>query len=329
MHQGSSPENQSNIEQKENLKYDVLPNSQLYTANLAELLEVPGVEPKEDNISSMLTGLSDVESAVSPKLYQDKHGLPVTYDAATEEQKKAKSDSLSMLWHEMLSPLTVIKGYTSTLLQLNDAISEEEKLKYIRGIESASNRMIRFMENLRDVTRLEEPDSLFKQRISIYDLLRNITHEMQNQTTKHFIKIRPVERIPLVSADPEKIEQVINNLLGNAMKYSPNGGDIETEVLLVRSEQALEKVYGDTPHIKLPCVIVSVSDSGTGVPEAELKRIFERFYRIRNELTKATQGAGLGLYICKIIVEAHGGHIWARNKLQGGSIFSFSIPVDR
>jgi signal transduction histidine kinase len=112
------------------------------------------------------------------------------------------------------------------------------------------------------------------------------------------------------------------------MKYSPNGGDIETEVIMVRSSEALERIYTDTNPIKLPCVIVSISDSGIGIPESELKKVFERFYRIRNKLTKATQGSGLGLYICKIIIEAHGGHIWARNKPQGGCIFSFSIPTD-
>jgi signal transduction histidine kinase len=185
------------------------------------------------------------------------------------------------------------------------------------------------MENLRNITRLEEPDSLIKQRISLPDLLRNLTQEMQNQTTKHIIKIRPCERMPLISADPEKIEQVINNLLVNAVKYSPHGGDIETEVRMVRSEQVLERIFGTTPLIKLPCLIVSVYDSGVGIPDGEIKNIFGRFYRVKNKLTKATQGAGLGLYICKIIVEAHGGHIWARNKLQGGSIFSFSLPLDR
>ena len=320
MSQGAPSDNQSRTEQSNVQKYDAVPIERRFNTELAELLDIPAVE---------FPHVNDGGQEPTPKLYRDKHGLPVTYDAATEEQKKSRADSLSMLWHEMLSPLTVIKGYTSTLLQLNDAISEDEKLKYIQGIESATNRMIRFMENLRDLSRLEEPDNLLVQRISLPDLLQTITHEIQNQTTKHFLKIRPSEEIPLVSADPEKIEQVITNLLGNAIKYSPNGGDVETEVRLVRSEQVLERMYGNAPVMKLPCLIVSVSDSGIGIPESELKQIFQRFYRIRNKLTKATQGAGLGLYICKVIVEAHGGHIWAKNKLQGGSIFSFSLPVER
>ena len=87
-------------------------------------------------------------------------------------------------------------------------------------------------------------------------------------------------------------------------------------------------MFGDAPPVRLPCLITSVIDNGVGIPEAELDNIFERFYRVNNKLTRATQGVGLGLYICKIIVEAHNGRIWARNRLQGGSIFSFSLPVD-
>ena len=79
--------------------------------------------------------------------------------------------------------------------------------------------------------------------------------------------------------------------------------------------------------MQYPCLIVTISDSGIGIPESELERIFERFYRVNNRLTRATSGAGLGLHICKIIVEAHGGHIWAKSKARGGSTFSFSIPV--
>ena len=283
-------------------------------------------EAEDEHISRLLIGGNDTSTTAYPRVYQDQHGLPVTYNAANEE-KKTKSDGLSILWHELLSPLTVIKGYTSTLLQLNDDITENQKSQYIQGIESASNRMIRLLENLRDVTRLEEADSLTIQRVSMLDLLRTIISEMQSQTVNHIIKIRPSARIPLTSADPEKIEQVVTNLVTNAVKYSPQGGDIEAEVRMVQNERELRSMFGDTHPLRLPCIIVSISDSGIGVPESELYRIFERFYRVNTKLHRTTPGAGLGLYICKIIVEAHGGCIWAKNRLQGGSIFSFSLPL--
>jgi nitrogen-specific signal transduction histidine kinase len=262
-------------------------------------------------------------------MYKDKHGIPVAYDAQTDKQRKhIKSDTISVLSHELLSPLTLIKGYTATLLQLNDAITEEQKEQYLKSIDSASNRVIRLLENLRDMTRLEEKDAILAQPVYFFDLVRTVASEVQSQTKKHVIKLRPSPRLPRVRVDPEKIDQVLNNILANAMKYSPQGGDIDIEIQVIQSAQELQRMFGDMPEVRMPCLITSITDNGIGIPEAELDNIFERFYRVNSKLSRATQGVGLGLYICKIIIEAHGGQIWARNRLQGGSIFSFSIPLE-
>jgi two-component system sensor histidine kinase VicK len=254
------------------------------------------------------------------------------YDASIAEKKKeanAETNIISVLWHELISPLTVIKGYAATLLQLNDVITEEQKNQYLHGIDAASNRVIRLLENLRDITRLEETDVLTLQKISLVDLLRQAAYEAQNQTTKHIIKLRPSIRLPLVKADPEKIELVLSNLLVNAIKYSPQGGDIEIEIRAVGDEDELKRLFPDAPSVALPCLIVSIADSGIGIPKTELESIFEKFYRVKNKLTHVTTGAGLGLYICKIIIEAHGGSIWARNRQSAGSRFHFSLPLER
>jgi signal transduction histidine kinase len=285
---------------------------------------------QEEEPINILTGTAG-ESAPVPRVYEDRHGLPVIYDVPAQErskQAKTETNTISVLWHELITPLTVIKGYTATLLQLNHVITEEQKEQYLKGIDSASNRVIRLLENLRDITKLEETDAITMQRIPILDLLRQAASEMQNQTTKHIIKLLPCARLPLVKADPEKIEMVINNLLVNAIKYSPLGGDIEVGVRVVRDEEELRKIYGDTPLLRLPCLIISVADTGVGIPEGDLDQIFIKFYRVKTKLTRTTPGAGLGLYICKIIVEAHGGHIWARNRLQSGSVFHFSLPLE-
>ncbi len=267
------------------------------------------------------------------RVYEDKDRLPVLYDSAlqgqTAKQPKNETSIISVLWHELISPLTVIKGYASTLLELDHAITEEQKEHYLRGIDSASNRVIRLLENLRDITKLEESGSIAPQRIPLLTLLQLSASEMQNQTTKHVIQILPCPRLPMVTADPEKIELVINNLLVNAIKYSPDGGDIEIGVRIVRNGPELRSMFEDAPLVKLPCLIVSVADSGIGIPEAELDRIFEKYYRVKNSGAPVAPGAGLGLYICKIIVEAHGGLIWARNRLPGGSVFNFSLPLEK
>jgi signal transduction histidine kinase len=295
-----------------------------------ERIEVERASYRQDTTVKEING--DGQKEPASKMYQDRHGLPVMYDIASHEQKKqlkTETNTISVLWHELITPLSVIKGYAATLLQLNDAITEEQKEQYLKGIDSASNRVIRLLENLRDITKLEETDALTLLRISMPDLLRQIASETQNQTNKHIIKLRPCARLPLIKADPEKIEIVMNNLLINAIKYSPRGGDIEIEIRAVRSEQELKTIFGETPAVTLPCVITSVADSGVGIPAAELSQIFEKFYRVKTNLTKTTPGAGLGLYICKIIVEAHGGHIWAGNGKNGGTVFHVALPVDQ
>jgi signal transduction histidine kinase len=286
---------------------------------------------RRDNSAMDLPDNLDDGNLGVPEMYQDQNGLDVMYDATTHNQRKqAKTETniVSVLWHELISPLTIIKGYAATLLQLNDAVSEDQRQQYLKGIDTASNRLIRLLENLRDVTSLEETNALALQRISMSDLIQQIVSEMQNQTTKHVFRILSGPRLPLVKADPEKIEMVINNLLANAIKYSPDGGNIEVSFRAVRSDDELRKIYGDTPMVQTPCIVVSIADSGVGIPPDELDRIFEKFYRIKNKLTHSTPGAGLGLYICRIIVEAHGGNIWARNKRPSGSTFYLSLPLE-
>jgi signal transduction histidine kinase len=287
-----------------------------------------GRQVKKPSLQNMLAG-GENTGDIRPKIYQDKDGLPVTYTRTQAPENKVRPDEISVLWHELLSPLTVIKGYTSTLLELDYAITEDQKKQYLQGIESASNRVIRLLENLRDITSLEEMDALLIRPVSLVELLKQIVFEVQSQTTKHVIKLIPPDRLPLVKADAEKFQQVLSNLLGNAVKYTPQGGDITVEIRMVQSEAELAGLYGNTPPVTLPCIIVSVADSGIGIPEEELGRIFDRFYRVNSKQVRSSPGAGLGLYICRLIVEAHGGHIWAKNRRQGGSMFNFSIPLDR
>jgi two-component system sensor histidine kinase VicK len=275
-------------------------------------------------------GDSGNRSSTELMVYKDKDGLPVTYDAAARDKKKhATADDLSVLWHEILSPLTVIKGYTGTLLELNESITEEQKKQYLRGIESASNRMIHLLENLRDISHLENSDTWITHSVYLNDLLRRVIPEMQSQTNKHVIKITPVERLPLVKAEPEKLEQVLTNIITNAIKYSPQGGEITVDVRLVRDEHDLNTMFRDAPAVSFPSLVVSITDDGIGVPEEELESIFQRFYRVNNQIIKSTPGAGLGLYISQIIVEGHGGRIWASNRSQGGSVFNFSLPLEQ
>jgi signal transduction histidine kinase len=119
------------------------------------------------------------------------------------------------------------------------------------------------------------------------------------------------------------------NLLCNAVKYSPEGGDIEVSAKLAFDEDELVAHLGERPGVKPPCVIVAIQDSGVGIAEDELEQVFDKFYRANNRLTRASSGAGLGLYICKAIVQAHGGHIRARSTPGKGSNFALCLPIDQ
>jgi signal transduction histidine kinase len=275
-----------------------------------------------------IEGVAGIDHALHELLgrHQGKTGSKLSY---SERRKRAEPDVVSVLSHELLSPLTLIKGYAATLLQLGEEITEEQQRQYLRSIESASNRLSGLLENFRDLSRLEAGIlNLIVESTSLPDLLRKTISETQNQTIKHIVRLHLARPLPRINVDRQKIEQLMANLLGNAIKYSPQGGGIEVSVRQVRNEEELREFSGDEFPLKMPCLIVSVADSGIGIPEEELDYIFHKFYRVENRLTGTTSGAGLGLYICKIIVEAHGGHIWASSKVGEGSTFHFSIPVD-
>ncbi len=262
--------------------------------------------------------------------FSDAHRITTARDSSRQEQgKHIEPDAISMVSHELLSPLTLIKGYTATMLHLGESITDEQRKQYLRGIDSATGKLTRLLENFRDIGRLESGiPNLTVQSTSLPELLRKSISEIQSQTTRHIIKLRLSRPLPPLNVDRQKIEHLTTNLLLNAVKYSPQGGDIVVSAKQARDKEALREILGEALPMKLPCLVVTVTDPGVGIPQEDLERIFEKFCRVDNRLTRATSGAGLGLYICKIIVETHGGHIWARSRLGKGSTFSFSLPVD-
>jgi signal transduction histidine kinase len=266
-------------------------------------------------------------AAGSLKIYKDRDGIPVLYDKTAQDRGELNRDAIKVLWHDVFAPITLIKGYTSTLRRFNDFITEKQKEEYLQGIDTATKRLVFVLEKLRYITGLEEMRNMSMQPTILVDLLRKICSDTQERAAKHIISFHPRTSIPKINVNRESIEQVLHNLLDNAIKYSPNGGDIEVEVLMVKNRQELDRFFPDAPRLKLPSVIVSVVDNGIGIPDAERDKIFEKFYRVNSQLTRSVPGLGLGLYINKVNVEAHGGCIWAMKRLQEGSIVSFSLPV--
>ena len=218
---------------------------------------------------------------------------------------------LAMLGHELQTPVSIIKGYTSTLAR-NDGRWDRETLQNgLQIIEEESDRLGRVMNKLLMASRISTGTSVLKKEpIQLSVLANKIMRRLQKMTSVHNFEISFDSAFPPVSADPELIEEVMVNLVENAVKYSPGGGKI-----------TISGSY-DGKQAK-----VTVTDEGIGIPTEELKHIFERFHRVDEGPARAVKGLGLGLYLCKMIIEAHNGTIEVSSQLEKGSQFTFSLPL--
>lgn len=215
----------------------------------------------------------------------------ITHFRTAEE---IKSTFISIVSHELRTPVALIKGYSSTLRR-DDAKWDRAIIKdSLSVIEEEADRLSRMIDDLLDASRLQAGGlSLSRADVSLPTLVNRLAERFRTQSKKHTIVVDFPENCPVILADENRLAQVISNLISNAIKYSPEGGEIRVSGQ-VRPEQ----------------VIVCVSDQGPGIDARDLPHIFDRFYRSTNAV-KQTKGAGLGLYLARAIVEAHGGRIWA------------------
>lgn len=223
-----------------------------------------------------------------------------------------KSEFMASVSHELRTPLGFIKGYVTTLLRQDVPIEEETRREFLGIIAEETDKLQELIENLLDASRLQAGTlSVEKRPINLRELVESLLErEGRGLHTHGLARNLPLE-IPLVPADPRRIEQVIDNLLGNALKYSPHGGRITVGA-----------------QVGANSVTISVADEGEGIPAKDLDLIFDPFYRGDSPLTRSVGGTGLGLAICRGIVEAHGGRIWAESVVGQGSSFSFTLPLD-
>lgn len=239
-------------------------------------------------------------------------GVVIARDISKQrEVDRMKSDFVSMVSHELRTPLGLIKGYSSTLVNPQLKLDEVTIRRFISGIDAAADRLNRLIENLLSVSRIESGH--FRLSTQPVDLVQTVSSAVT--AARAMAKEREISmEFPggglEVEGDRVQLELVLDNLLGNAIKYSPKAKPIR-----VRMEQK-----GD--HVE-----VRVSDEGSGIASHDLSNVFGKFYRVEGVHSVRTPGSGLGLYICRNIIEAHGGRIWVESKLGSGSTFAFSIPM--
>jgi two-component system sensor histidine kinase KdpD len=225
-----------------------------------------------------------------------------------QETDRLHSALLSSISHDLKTPLVSISGALSSLRDQAEYLDETSRKELIDGAWEESNRLHRLLVNLLDMTRLEA-NALPLKRIpsDIQEIIGVAIHQMKHVLVDRNIQVDVPSDLPMVETDFVLIVQVLTNLLDNAAKYSPDESPIEVTV---------EQHDGITVH---------VLDHGIGVPEDAAEKVFDKFYRADN--TGSVGGAGLGLSICRGIIEAHGGRIRVENRPEGGTDIAFTLPV--
>ena len=225
------------------------------------------------------------------------------------EAEEIKSTFISVISHELKTPVALIKGYVGTLRREDASWDREIIEDSLAVIEEEADRLTVLIENLLDASRLQAGGI----KINLCDVdLKNLAEQaaqrLETQTTQHKIRVEFPDDFPIIIGDEERLVQVFSNLISNAIKYSPSGGEIRINAQ-VRADQ----------------VIVCVTDQGTGVAPDDMPHIFDRFYRSQNA-ARTTKGAGLGLYLARAVIEAHGGSIWVEPHVEKGARLCFSLP---
>ncbi len=225
-------------------------------------------------------------------------------------QEVLTSNVVSVVSHELQTPIAIIKGYASTLSR-PEAMRDEEGLRRRLGaIEEEADRLSHMVSNLLYASRIQAGGLAMEPApLDVGVVLKSCVRRFRARGIRHTLRLRCPANLPLVMADRERIEEVVANLLDNAAKYAPQSRAISIE-----------------GHFTGEAVIVSVTDTGPGIPLRDQAHVFDRFRRLGDNADAQTGGAGLGLYICQAIVHAHGGQIWVESEVGRGSTFSFSLP---
>jgi len=277
---------------------------------------------------------------------------------ALRNMELLKAELLATVSHELRSPLASIKGYAATLLRHERRISREERHEFLLAIKEASDRLAGVIDRLFEMSQLETGDITIELTVvNLAYLVREaITAleqrfvEPEHQERRFMFTLRledeqntPTHEEPVIWADRHRLREVLDNLLDNAIHYSPEGGAIEVLIrpVFTRGQTSGPRPMargdgGDDRQAIMPLakqeaqrmVEICVHDQGIGIPPAHLERVFDRFHRVDTRLTREVNGMGLGLAICKRIVELHGGTIWAESDIGRGSMFHVWLPVD-
>jgi signal transduction histidine kinase len=237
----------------------------------------------------------------------------ITLQPDSNKTEEAYTDFISTISHELRTPLTSIRGFADTLLSSSDKLDTAQIQKFLTIIKEQSNRLIKLIENLLSVSRLHSNhENYVYKAVDVRLQTERILPMMKDRYKNHIFEFKCRNPILPVLADENKFQQIMINLLENAAKYSD-----ENSLILIEAADSKTENY----------VEITVKDTGCGIAEEYIGKIFEKFSRIENPLTRKEQGSGLGLYIVKNLVEKMNGKITVESTLKKGSAFTVSFPA--
>jgi two-component system phosphate regulon sensor histidine kinase PhoR len=239
--------------------------------------------------------------------------LFVLHDISQQKKLEAvRKDFVANVSHELRTPLSIIKGYVETLVDGHREMPLDDRDRFLHTIQRHAERLHSLLEDLLALSRLESVNpGLHRESTVLADLLTNLVEDVRGRSTaqEHRLSLAVDPAIGLVLVDPLKITQVCENLLDNALKYTPRGSHIDVQARLKGGEAE-----------------VSIRDNGPGIPAGDLPHLFERFYRVDKGRSREKGGTGLGLSIVKHIVQLHGGRVWVESPPGQGTTFYFTLP---
>jgi PAS domain S-box-containing protein len=296
--------------------YDVLPNMRARQAAHQRALSGEAVDL--DDV------LYDLPGEDRPRHYEvhfrpiwDKDGaIAGTLVAASDvtarhEIDQQKDEFIALASHELKTPVTAIKGYAQSGLRAATKLGDERLERTLRVIDDQSNRLTRLINELLDVSRAQSNTlSLYAEPLDLRQLVHEVVNNLQLTAPAFTLDLQVPPRPTVVNADRQRIEQVLVNLVQNAIKYSGQSERVEISVRTEGSE-----------------VITTVRDFGVGIPLDQQEQVFERFFRARNVSSRHYSGLGLGLFIARGIVERQGGRMWLQSVEGSGSTFAFALPL--
>ena len=279
-------------------KVGVLMLENLHDANSLACADLPFLQTVTDLIALSVEGARLRENFQSAQ--------------AHSEANRLKAELISTLAHEMRTPLTSIKGYSTALLMEEVTFKPETQREFLQFIDEECDVLQTLIHDLLESSIIDAGLlRLEPQPVQLPRLAKNVTDDIARRTEIYRFLLDFPEHFPILDADPDRIVQVLRNLLDNAVKYSPEGG-----LIVVRGEVREDEV------------VVSVADQGVGLSPEHLNRLFEKFFRANSLLGRHVVGSGLGLPICRTIVESHGGRIWAESQVGQGTTLFFALPLE-